>query len=479
MRLIEYADALSFHGDVADLLAAREVENNLILGILLRGAQGEAKPDWFMARLEGEAGETQLVALMTPPRNLLVSSPGGSAPEGALRLLAEFLCAQRILPPGAVAERALSLAFARAFSAQSGREYAIATDERLYRLDRVEDVPVEGTMRLAAQRDMHYLPYWMKAFTDECFHVHSPLDAESAQWCVDRGTMYILEVEGLPVSMAGSSRQMPHGRAVGPVYTPPYYRGRGYATACVALVSRMILDRGQRILRAVYGPCEPRLQQHLPENRLSAGGGLRRSPVHLTAKPENTATRRKHMEKTCGIGIDTGGTYTDAVVYDFETREILDASKALTTRDDLARGILEALDKLNPALVAKSGYGGAVHHAGHQRLRGGQGRAREAPVHRGGRKDGGLGRRGGRAERARRDLLPGRPDDDGRAHRGSARLGEIPGGEPRLVPRRRRAGRRRAERLLEQRRAGEGGLRRRLRALRHPPSSAGTSCSAT
>ena len=44
------------------------------------------------------------------------------------------------------------------------------------------------------------------------------------------------------------------------------------------------------------------------------------------------------MDKTCGIGIDTGGTYTDAVVYDFETRKILDSSKALTTRRIAWRG---------------------------------------------------------------------------------------------------------------------------------------------
>lgn len=61
------------------------------------------------------------------------------------------------------------------------------------------------------------------------------------------------------------------------------------------------------------------------------------------------------MLRTYGIGIDTGGTYTDAVVYDFETRKILDSSKALTTRDDLSRGILQALDALDPALVQRAG----------------------------------------------------------------------------------------------------------------------------
>jgi N-methylhydantoinase A/oxoprolinase/acetone carboxylase beta subunit len=52
-----------------------------------------------------------------------------------------------------------------------------------------------------------------------------------------------------------------------------------------------------------------------------------------------------------GIGIDTGGTYTDAVIYDFTERKILGAAKALTTRQDLSQGILEALDKLPADLV--------------------------------------------------------------------------------------------------------------------------------
>lgn len=37
---------------------------------------------------------------------------------------------------------------------------------------------------------------------------------------------------------------MPHGRSVGPVYTPPYFRGKGYATSAVAQLSRLLLRQG-------------------------------------------------------------------------------------------------------------------------------------------------------------------------------------------------------------------------------------------
>lgn len=54
------------------------------------------------------------------------------------------------------------------------------------------------------------------------------------------------------------------------------------------------------------------------------------------------------------IGIDTGGTCTDAVLYDFDSQKIICHNKALTTYDDLTRGILAALDGLDPALCRKA-----------------------------------------------------------------------------------------------------------------------------
>ena len=48
-----------------------------------------------------------------------------------------------------------------------------------------------------------------------------------------------------------------------------------------------------------------------------------------------------------GIGIDTGGTCTDAVLYDFETRTVVGKNKVLTTHHDLKIGILNALDGLD------------------------------------------------------------------------------------------------------------------------------------
>ena len=55
-----------------------------------------------------------------------------------------------------------------------------------------------------------------------------------------------------------------------------------------------------------------------------------------------------------GIGIDTGGTYTDAVIYDFDTRAVLAKGKSPTTREDLSLGIGRALDTLPKDLLRRA-----------------------------------------------------------------------------------------------------------------------------
>ena len=44
------------------------------------------------------------------------------------------------------------------------------------------------------------------------------------------------------------------------------------------------------------------------------------------------------------LGVDTGGTYTDAVILDPDAAQVLGKAKALTTRSDLSQGIGAAVD---------------------------------------------------------------------------------------------------------------------------------------
>ena len=54
-----------------------------------------------------------------------------------------------------------------------------------------------------------------------------------------------------------------------------------------------------------------------------------------------------------GLGFDTGGTNTDAVVMNLTTGEIICTNKAPTTRQDLTIGISEAISRFDPELLSK------------------------------------------------------------------------------------------------------------------------------
>ncbi len=59
------------------------------------------------------------------------------------------------------------------------------------------------------------------------------------------------------------------------------------------------------------------------------------------------------MNFSYGLGIDAGGTYTDAVVLDFDTGKVIASCKASTTQPDPSEGIRDALAGIEPALLPK------------------------------------------------------------------------------------------------------------------------------
>jgi N-methylhydantoinase A/oxoprolinase/acetone carboxylase beta subunit len=86
-----------------------------------------------------------------------------------------------------------------------------------------------------------------------------------------------------------------------------------------------------------------------PPHRHGAG----RKKDGKTAQWRVGDTIEPRIELQLGLGIDAGGTYTDAVIFDFKDRKVIAKNKALTTRWDFAVGIRQALAGLNsPKLEA-------------------------------------------------------------------------------------------------------------------------------
>lgn len=76
---------------------------------------------------------------------------------------------------------------------------------------------------------------------------HPPTTRDDVVRVVSSGGGELLwEVDGAPVSQASARAVVAGMSRIGPVYTPPEHRGRGYAAAVTAAVARWALDRGAR-----------------------------------------------------------------------------------------------------------------------------------------------------------------------------------------------------------------------------------------
>jgi predicted GNAT family acetyltransferase len=72
-----------------------------------------------------------------------------------------------------------------------------------------------------------------------------PEITEQIRHRINNGTFFVWE-DDIPVSQAENGRNTMNGAVVTHLYTPPHYRGSGYATACVATLSQQLLNRGHR-----------------------------------------------------------------------------------------------------------------------------------------------------------------------------------------------------------------------------------------
>src|SRR5262245_27848187 len=232
-------------GGLGELLAADEPRHNLAFGILATAREyGHLYPDvhaWIVRDGERVVGG----AVRTPPHNLVVLRP--SDPR-ALGVLAEAI--DDVLP-GVVAAVPEVDGFATAWAERHGVDTVTRFDERIYALNAVvEPRPVAGAMRLADASDRDLAFGWMRAFADEALHgtedearLARSVDARLAGGVAG---LALWEVDGRPVSLAGFGGPTPNGIRIGPVYTPPELRARGYGSAVTAAVSAMLLGRGYR-----------------------------------------------------------------------------------------------------------------------------------------------------------------------------------------------------------------------------------------
>jgi predicted GNAT family acetyltransferase len=236
-------DATAFLEQAGPLLLADEARHNLVLGI---AGTVRDSPDlyplrsfWYVRDDGGVVG----AALRTPPYNLVLAQP--RSPQ-ALEALAAAVAGEEM--PGVVGAVPEVEEFAERWAAHTGAHGRMSMRQGVYALERVEPLPaVPGSARVATTDDRELALRWWIAFAEEALHEGGP-GRDRAEVTLDHrlssstAGIMLWEDDGQVVSLAGWGGRTPNGIRIGPVYTPPELRRRGYATAVTAELSQRLLD---------------------------------------------------------------------------------------------------------------------------------------------------------------------------------------------------------------------------------------------
>lgn len=244
MNVRRHASASEYLDTAGAALRRRPVINQLTIAIAQTCAN---EPERYGAGCifysVEDGGEVVGAALQTPPWPVQVSA----APIEAARELGLAFAAEAGTLPGVGGPDDVPGAFAEAYATQRGLRYHRERSSGTFELTAVADLPaVPGRRVIAGPEHAEILQAWHVAFHDEATAHAPPVGSGSGARAVSSGRAHLwLDEAGVPVSYAFNNRDVEGWASLGPVYTPPGSRSRGYATALVASASQFLLDQGR------------------------------------------------------------------------------------------------------------------------------------------------------------------------------------------------------------------------------------------
>ena len=237
MRVETTDDWRPYDAAVAEFLARDPVGNTVALTVLdaLRhdGGYGD-QPPWFTWALD-DAGAVRGVAFRTPPYDVGLPPTDRDTATTLGRANRD-----RELPGANGSEPAV-----RAFAEGAGREVEVRMSEVQYVLRAlVKPAAVAGEPRPFSDDDLAVYARWMEGFFAETGVVRRDPVRSLRTRLAAGGGLTLWWVGREPVAMAGRSPTVAGVPRVGPVWTQPEHRGRGYGAAVTGHVCREALAAG-------------------------------------------------------------------------------------------------------------------------------------------------------------------------------------------------------------------------------------------
>jgi uncharacterized protein len=249
MDIKYYQNAADFLADTGKYLAADEVRNGRILsmaGVVRRFPQLFVQEDlWFCSINTGK--EINAVAISTRARGIMLGYFTGGKKTAAEKLV--MAASNSFKDAGGVnGEKEIADIFAGLWCQKNNRKILSTMEQRLFRLDKLNDVPMSpGKLRTATMEDIELVEQWSHAFSvDVEGGKPRNMGGGNVTPAIENGFVFFWVLNGKPVSMAFKVGPTANGMGVSHVYTPPELRGKGYATSSVAELSCNILRSGKQ-----------------------------------------------------------------------------------------------------------------------------------------------------------------------------------------------------------------------------------------
>lgn len=217
-----------------DRLLAADPVRATVLGSIVAEVRAGTAPEVWCAVRQG----TDALVVRSHPQFPALFTPGWDGPDlaAAITLVRQLPDLIGVSGPVDTVDSAVA--------AMPDRAQLHRTGTRLFRLDELTHPQgVPGEPRTASADDRDVLVDWYAAFSDEA---HGMLrdPAPFVDRALASGRVWLWCDDDRPVSLAARRGPEAGSARIGPVYTPPRHRGRGYASAVTAAATREILDLG-------------------------------------------------------------------------------------------------------------------------------------------------------------------------------------------------------------------------------------------
>ncbi len=248
MEVIRLEDAGSFL-DLAGPFARRaEGRNQLVLGIASNAEAGRRGHSPFRGWVVRDGDVVAAAAVQTPPRNVVITDPRS---DDTTIVLVDAILEDAPDAPGVTGNVPAVDAFVETWTSRTGDRTTVIVMQGVWELDDVRAVQrPSGSAGPAGVDDSDLVTRWFIEFQSEAMpHDEPPTWDETLAAIEDRlrdeeAGAWLWRVEGTPVALAGFAGPTGTGIRIGPVYTPPEHRRRGYATALVADLSSHLQASG-------------------------------------------------------------------------------------------------------------------------------------------------------------------------------------------------------------------------------------------